>query len=55
MPCEVCGDVEACPHHRSYDGDQAHLEVEWLCRKHHGLEHGKRPWTKQGELFPGLT
>ncbi len=55
QPCEICGNAEAFPHHRSYDGAEAYLEVNWLCRKHHGLEHGKRPWTKQAELFPELT
>ncbi len=54
LPCQVCGEVEVVPHHPSYDGDRAHFEIEWLCRKHHGLEHGKRPWTKQAELFSGL-
>ncbi len=54
LPCQVCGDLETFPHHESYDSDDAHLRIEWLCRKHHGFEHGTRPWTKQIELFPSL-
>ncbi len=54
LPCRVCGDLETFPHHETYDGDDAHLRIEWLCRKHHGFEHGTRPWTKQIELFPAL-
>ena len=50
-PCAWCGrpdDVEA--HHPSYDGPMAHLEVKWLCQKHHHLVHGKRDWTRQLDL-----
>ncbi len=54
LPCRVCGALEAFPHHETYDGDDAYLEIVWLCRKHHALEHGTRPWTKQTELFPTL-
>lgn len=52
--CRVCGDPDAQVHHRRYDGDDAHLAVDWLCVQHHALEHGTRAWTKQTELFPSL-
>lgn len=48
-PCEVCGE-RAEPHHRTYDGPTAHLDVDWLCKEHHELLHGRRMWTKQMEL-----
>jgi hypothetical protein len=35
------------PHHTDYEAPEAHLEVQWLCKKHHALLHGKRFWTKQ--------
>ena len=41
-PCRVCGDLDVQAHHRRYDGDGAHLDVEWLCQQHHALEHGTR-------------
>lgn len=50
-PCEVCGTVEVEAHHPRYDGPDAHLDVKWLCRHHHALEHGVRDWTRQLELF----
>jgi len=50
-PCRVCGNPNTQAHHRRYDGPDAYLEVDWLCVQHHALEHGKRAWTKQGELF----
>lgn len=38
-PCVVCGTIENIEgHHTDYTKP---LEVEWLCRKHHLLEHGK--------------
>jgi hypothetical protein len=37
QPCKVCGD-KAQAHHHDYSKP---LEVEWLCQKHHGLEHRK--------------
>ncbi len=36
-PCEVCGD-KAQAHHEDYGKP---LEVRWLCRKHHAMEHWK--------------
>lgn len=51
-PCEVCGELNVQAHHPSYEGDDAHVEVRWLCRKHHALLHGQRAWTNQLELFP---
>lgn len=46
-----CGCEDVHPHHPRYDGEGAHLNVIWLCRFHHALEHGKRGWTKQLDLF----
>ena len=54
QPCRVCGNPDSEVHHLSYEGPNAHLNVEWLCKTHHGLEHGKRAWTKQREMFQGL-
>ena len=52
--CGVCGRQEVEAHHPSYDGPMAHLEVEWLCQRHHHLVHGKRDWTRQLELPFGV-
>lgn len=38
LPCEVCGKLPTDGHHMDYSKP---LEVVWLCRKHHKLEHGK--------------
>jgi hypothetical protein len=54
-PCRICGHHEAEAHHPDYEAPDAHLRVDWLCRKHHALEHGIRPWTNQLELFPVLV
>lgn len=54
QPCRDCQSVEVVPHHPDYAAADAHLRVVWLCDKHHALEHGKRAWTNQRELFPGL-
>ena len=54
QPCRICGDLNTQTHHPEYEGEEAHLRVEWLCPRHHALAHGKRAWTKQAELFPGL-
>lgn len=35
-PCGICGSKESEAHHPDYSKA---LEVEWLCRKHHRLEH----------------
>ena len=45
QPCAVCGGPQVHAHHLSYDGENAHLEVVWLCIEHHRREHGKRAWT----------
>lgn len=37
-PCEVCGCVDVDGHHDDYSKP---LEVRWLCRVHHLIEHGK--------------
>lgn len=52
QPCEKCGSPNVEAHHPRYEGDDAHLEVMWLCRHHHALEHGKSDWTHQLELIP---
>jgi hypothetical protein len=28
--------------------------VVWLCRYHHALLHGIRPWTRQRDLFESV-
>ena len=45
--CGMCGSLRASAHHRRYDGEGAHLDVDWLCRSCHAREHGVRAWTKQ--------
>jgi ribosomal protein L37E len=35
-PCEVCGTEPAQAHHHDYDKP---LDVQWLCRRHHDIEH----------------
>ncbi len=55
QPCRVCGTPDVEAHHLDYDAPDAHLQVDWLCEKHHGLEHGTQPWTKQAELFPAMA
>ncbi|MDE2102295.1 MAG: hypothetical protein KGL39_33930 [Patescibacteria group bacterium] len=37
LPCEICG-KKAQAHHPDY---KRHLEVKWLCFKHHRQEHGQ--------------
>ena len=49
MPCEICGLEPSEGHHRDYDHP---LEVVWLCRSHHKLEHGK---NGPGENRNGLS
>jgi hypothetical protein len=51
QPCLYCSSLAVEAHHLNYEGENAHLEVEWLCEKHHSLIHGKRTWTQQLELF----
>ena len=46
-PCKACGAQQVEAHHPRYDGVDPHLEVKWLCRSCHALEHGVRDWTKQ--------
>lgn len=36
QPCENCGDPKTQGHHTDYSKP---LDVRWLCRKHHALEH----------------
>ncbi len=38
QPCEVCGEEKVHAHHLSYDN---HLNVKWLCPKHHGEWHAE--------------
>lgn len=49
-PCKECGEPDVEAHHGSYDGDRAHLDVTWLCKRHHALHHGERAWTRQLDL-----
>lgn len=51
LPCRICGIADVEAHHPRYDGVDPHLEVDWLCKTHHALEHGKHDWTKQMDLF----
>lgn len=37
-PCIICGNEKSEGHHPDYSKP---LEVIWLCKKHHGLEHRK--------------
>jgi hypothetical protein len=39
MPCEVCGDAKVQGHH--YRGYEYPLDVQWLCHKHHMMEHNR--------------
>lgn len=39
-PCEGCGAGEAVRHHDDYSKP---LEVRWLCRTCHGIEHRRYP------------
>lgn len=36
QPCEVCGELEVEGHHEDYD---RHLDVVWLCVRHHHDRH----------------
>lgn len=36
QPCEKCGSERSDAHHADYSKP---LEVQWLCRKHHGEQH----------------
>lgn len=38
QPCEKCAEPKAHAHHEDYSKP---LDVRWLCRKCHGLEHRK--------------
>lgn len=40
QPCEVCGAFDTQMHHTDYSKP---LQVSWLCRRHHLIEHGHRP------------
>lgn len=55
LPCRVCNDPQAEVHHPRYDTPDAHLQVVWLCRYHHALLHGIRPWTRQRDLFESVA
>ena len=37
-PCEVCGSTKVQAHHDDYS---KHLEVRWLCARHHSEHHRK--------------
>jgi hypothetical protein len=38
QPCELCGSLESDAHHADYSKP---LEVRWLCRTAHKLEHSR--------------
>lgn len=38
MPCEICGEKKSEAHHDDY---AKHLDVRWLCLKHHREAHGQ--------------
>ena len=38
-PCNVCGSESVQAHHDDYNKP---LDVEWLCFKHHRLNHGNK-------------
>ena len=42
-PCEECGAVKAQAHHEDYSRP---LDVRWMCRACHMIEHGKRPYPE---------
>jgi hypothetical protein len=52
-PCAKCGDRDVVPHHRTYEGEDTFLEIEWQCRSCHATTHGKQAWTRQLELRLG--
>ena len=29
--CQRCGEAQSQAHHRRYEGEGAHLDIEWLC------------------------
>lgn len=39
LPCEKCGEPKSDGHHRDY---RKPLDVKWLCRRCHYIEHGKK-------------
>lgn len=45
-PCEICGISIVEAHHDDYS---KHLEVRWLCRKHHLWIHGKQETENQND------
>lgn len=48
QPCEHCASTHKIQaHHPSYEGEDAHLKIIWLCPGCHALEHGVRGWTRQ--------
>ncbi len=51
LPCQVCGDQRSEAHHLTYEGDDAHRQVQWLCRDHHMTIHIRRPWGRQLALL----
>ena len=41
LPCIICGNPKSEGHHKDY---RKQLDVIWLCRVHHKIEHGKIPF-----------
>ncbi len=46
LPCEKCGNEKSQAHHDDYS---KHLNVRWLCRTCHVLEHGNIPFACERE------
>lgn len=47
MPCEICGNVDAGPHHPDYSKP---FEVLWRCKEHH-LAHHRNMVARLGEHY----
>lgn len=45
-PCAVCGSLDVEAHHLSYDDEDSHLDVQWLCVEHHREAHSSAGDTK---------
>lgn len=39
--CKICADPKSEAHHTDY---RKYLQVDWLCRKHHIIEHNRIPF-----------
>jgi hypothetical protein len=50
-PCEVCGSSKSIPHHPDYSKK---LDVRWLCRTHHQLEHARLRKEGTDPMMPSV-